>query len=149
MIVGSVSRFQLADGLVQRAQHVSSPEALAIMRFPAETCLLATNRSSRTMKSCWKDESGQTLVLGAMVLSVLMGFLALALDVGMLFHARTQMQIAADSAAAAAALDYKYSVAYSGKTSAQSAHQDAVTAATQNGMLPSGTVTINNPPTSG
>lgn len=89
-----------------------------------------------------KSESGNVLVLTAMCLTILMGFVAMAIDVGMLFHARLQMQIAADAAAAAAALDYKYGES----TRAQS---DATTAATQNGMLATGTATINDPPTSG
>ena len=55
-----------------------------------------------------KDESGQALVMTAVSMSLLMGFLALAVDVGMLFRERRQMQIAADAAAAAAALDLKY-----------------------------------------
>jgi hypothetical protein len=94
------------------------------------------------MKTRLMDESGQSLVLGAVFLSVLMGFLALAFDVSSLFHARDQMQIAADAAVAAAALDNKYG-------ESQSEQSDATAAATQNGMLASGTVTINNPPKSG
>ena len=41
---------------------------------------------------------------------LLMAFLALAIDVGTLFRARRNMQIAADAAAVAGALDYKYNV---------------------------------------
>ena len=89
-----------------------------------------------------KSESGNVLVLTAMCLTILMGFVAMAIDVGMLFHARLQMQIAADAAVAAAALDYKYGES----TRAQS---DATAAATQNGMLATGTATINDPPKSG
>jgi hypothetical protein len=95
-----------------------------------------------SMKIRLMNESGQSLVLGAAFLSLLMGFLALALDVSSLFHARDQMQIAADAAVAAAALDYKYG-------ESTSAQNDATTAATQNGMLSSGTVTINSPPKNG
>jgi len=89
-----------------------------------------------------KSESGNVLVLTAMCLTILMGFVAMAIDVGMLFHAHVQMQIAADAAAAAAALDYKYGES----TRVQS---DATAAATQNGMLATGSATINDPPTSG
>ena len=35
-----------------------------------------------------KSESGNVLVLTAMCLTILMGFVAMAIDVGMLFHAR-------------------------------------------------------------
>ena len=44
----------------------------------------------------------------ALSMTVLVGFLALAIDVGMLFRAKRNMQIAADAAAIAGALDYKY-----------------------------------------
>ena len=43
------------------------------------------------MKVRLMDDSGQSLVLGAVFLSLLMGFLALAFDVSSLFHARDQM----------------------------------------------------------
>jgi Flp pilus assembly protein TadG len=94
------------------------------------------------MKVRLMDDSGQSLVLGAVFLSLLMGFLALAFDVSSLFHARDQMQIAADAAVAAAALDYKY-----GET--QSAQNDATAAATQNGMLALGTATVYSTPVDG
>ncbi len=94
------------------------------------------------MKIRVMNESGQSLVLGAVFLSVLMGFLALAFDVSSLFRARDQMQIAADASVAAAALDYKYG-------ESQSAQGDARTAATQNGMLASGTATVYPTPVDG
>lgn len=52
------------------------------------------------------DESGQVLILTALCLVALMGFLALAVDVGILFNTKRQMQTAADAAATAAALEY-------------------------------------------
>lgn len=55
-----------------------------------------------------KDESGQVLVLTVLSFTVLLGFMALALDVGLLFRAKRNLQVAADSAATAAALDYYY-----------------------------------------
>jgi hypothetical protein len=88
------------------------------------------------------DESGQSLVLGAVFLSLIMGFLALALDVGSLFRAREQMQIAADAAVAAAALDFKYA-------EPNSAQGDATAAATQNGMLATGHATLFTTPHDG
>jgi uncharacterized membrane protein len=48
-----------------------------------------------------KDEDGRTLVLTALCTTALLGFMALALDVGVLFRARRNMQIAADAAAMA------------------------------------------------
>ena len=60
------------------------------------------------MKS-FRDESGQMLVMTAFSMAILLGFMALALDVSLLFRAKRRMQIAADAAATAAALDYYYS----------------------------------------
>jgi Flp pilus assembly protein TadG len=94
------------------------------------------------IRICMMDESGQSLVLGAVFVSLLMGFLALALDVSSLFRAREQMQIAADAAVAAAALDYKYG-------EANGAQSDATAAATQNGMLASGHATVYPVPEDG
>jgi len=73
-----------------------------------------------------QDESGQVLVLTALCMAVLLGFLALAVDVGVLFRAKRNMQIAADAAAVAGALAYAY-----GPGTAASAAQ---TAAGNNGV---------------
>jgi Flp pilus assembly protein TadG len=92
------------------------------------------------------DERGQMLVLVALSLTLLMGFMALAVDVGVLFRARRNVQIAADAAAVAGALDYQYN------QSTTSAKSVAQTAATANGVT-NGTggavVTINTPPANG
>ena len=56
----------------------------------------------------WKDEGGQALVMVAFFMTLLLAFMALALDTGTLFRARRTVQTAADAAAMAAALDYKY-----------------------------------------
>jgi Putative Flp pilus-assembly TadE/G-like len=76
-------------------------------------------------------------------MSLLMGFLALAVDVGTLFRVRRNMQIAADAAATAGALDYKYNGVDS---SAVSAGQ---TAAVANGVTNVSYATIHTTPTSG
>ena len=52
------------------------------------------------------SKSGYILVTVAVVLAVLLGFTALAVDVGILYGARTQSQAAADAAALAGALTY-------------------------------------------
>lgn len=52
------------------------------------------------------NESGQVLIITAVCIVVFMGFLALAVDVGILFHTKRQLQIAADAAATAAAVEY-------------------------------------------
>ena len=54
------------------------------------------------------NESGQVIILTALFMTVLLGFLALAIDVAMLFRARRNVQIAADAAAIGATMDYYY-----------------------------------------
>lgn len=49
------------------------------------------------------DESGQTLVMVALSMTVLLGFAAFATDVGIMLHEKREVQSAADSAAIAAA----------------------------------------------
>jgi Flp pilus assembly protein TadG len=56
----------------------------------------------------FRNEEGQTLVLTALCATCLMGFMALAIDTGLVFRAQRNLQIAADAAATAAALDYFY-----------------------------------------
>ncbi len=52
-----------------------------------------------------RDERGQTLVLGALSMILLVGVLALAVDVGNIRYTEIQLQTAADSAAIAAGLE--------------------------------------------
>lgn len=88
-----------------------------------------------------RDESGQMLVLTAVSLVVLMGFVALAVDVGTLFRAQRNMQIAADAGAIAAAMDAEFNPASNPTLAAQ-------TAAQLNGVS-SGYVTVNTAPNIG
>jgi Flp pilus assembly protein TadG len=88
-------------------------------------------------------ESGQVLVMSALSMTLLLGFMALAIDGGLLFRARRNMQIAADAAAAAAAVDYKYN------NSIASAKTAAQTAATGNAVTSTTYVTVNDPPVNG
>src|SRR5690349_14375117 len=62
---------------------------------------------SEAMKA-GRGEEGQILVITAFCLIALMGFMALAIDVGLLFRAQRHIQIAADAAATAGAIDYYY-----------------------------------------
>lgn len=55
------------------------------------------------MESWWKDDRGATLGLAAVAMVVLLGMVALAVDVGMIMSARTEAQRTADAAALAAA----------------------------------------------
>jgi Flp pilus assembly protein TadG len=83
----------------------------------------------------FRDEAGQTLVLTALLMCVLMGFMALAIDMGVTFRAQRRIQTQADAAAIAAALCGTYSgnfcKAYSGATDVASVAQAAAQA---NGM---------------
>lgn len=93
-----------------------------------------------------QDESGQVLVMTLLAMTLLLAFMALALDVGVLFRAKRNMQIAADAAAIAAALDYHHTASL---TSAKAMGQ---TAATNNGVtngVGGATVAINLPPAYG
>src|SRR5215469_10766865 len=56
----------------------------------------------------FRDENGQTLVLTVFCAAVLIGVLGLAVDAGVLFNARRQMQTAADAAAMAGATEMYY-----------------------------------------
>jgi hypothetical protein len=93
-----------------------------------------------------RDEKGQTLVLTALCMTALLGFLALSVDVGMLFRSKRCLQTAADAAAIAAAQNYMW------KQSASLAQTAGKSASSVNGYTDgtkSVTVTINVPPTSG
>ena len=89
-----------------------------------------------------RDEEGQTIVLAALCMTLLLGFVALSVDVGLMFHAKRAMQTAADSGAIAGALETNYG---------------DVTAAAQKDAALNGftdgtggvTVAVNNPPLSG
>ena len=56
----------------------------------------------------FRDESGQVLVMTFFCMGILLGALGLAVDVGVLFHARRNMQAAADAAAMAGATEMFY-----------------------------------------
>jgi hypothetical protein len=89
-----------------------------------------------------KDESGQSMILTVLCLGCLMGFVALAADIGTLLHAKRNLQITADSAAIAGAAELNYGD--------MTAAGDA--AAAQNGVIigtQGGAVAINTPPTEG
>jgi Flp pilus assembly protein TadG len=97
-------------------------------------------------KRTLRNENGQVLVIAALAMSSLLGFVGLATDVGMLFRTRRNIQIAADAAAVAGAVDYLYNGTV---TSAKSA---AKAASSSNGFTDGtsgATVTVNIPPASG
>jgi Flp pilus assembly protein TadG len=82
-----------------------------------------------------RDERGQTIILVAFSLPLLLGFIGLATDVGALFKDKRTLQTAADAAALAAALNYN--------TANPSAwHDSAIAAATANGFTAGPDVTV-------
>jgi Flp pilus assembly protein TadG len=94
----------------------------------------------------FQDESGQSLVLFAFGFSIMLAFLALAVDVGMLFQAKRKLQIAADAAAIAAAQDYLFN------QSTTTAKLVGKTASSANGYTDASggvTVTMSVPPADG
>lgn len=70
-----------------------------------------------------KDESGQISILVALSMTVIFGFMALAIDVGLLFNAKRKLQNCADAAATSAAIDYMFNAS---TTTATNAATDAV-----------------------
>lgn len=90
------------------------------------------------------NEKGQVLVITAVCMVALLGFLALAVDVGVLFHTRWELQTAADAAATAAAVEYVYNG--NSRSGAITAGTNAATANNVNDgntMTPSVTVNAN------
>lgn len=86
------------------------------------------------------------LIVTSFAALVLCGFLALSVDVGLLFRARRNMQIAADAAATAGALDYYYNASNS---SAESAAQSAATANGVTNGSGGAVVNVSTPPSDG
>lgn len=89
-----------------------------------------------------KDENGQAMVLTLLCMACLLGFVGFAADVGILFHAKRNLQIAADSAAIAGAAELNYGD--------MATAADA--AAAQNGVVVGsngGAIAVNSPPKEG
>ena len=94
------------------------------------------------VKDILTDESGQTIVFAAFCMTIILGFLALSVDVGLMFCVKQSVQTAADSAAIAGAQE----IQYADVTSA------AKVDAALNGFTDGTggvTVTVNNPPVNG
>ncbi len=82
------------------------------------------------MKIQWRDESGQTVVVTAFAMLVIMAFLGLAIDVGHLRFAHRNLQTAADAAALAAGLELR--------TCSTVANCPAMQAAAKNALVENG-----------
>ncbi|MGB7189962.1 MAG: pilus assembly protein TadG-related protein [Acidobacteriaceae bacterium] len=95
-----------------------------------------------------RNESGQTLVMVALSLSVLLGFAAFATDIGVMLHEKRLAQTAADSAAIAAAS----AVTYGGNASnagLAAAAASGFTPATDSSGNVTTSVSISLPPVDG
>jgi Flp pilus assembly protein TadG len=99
----------------------------------------------RRISGIVSDESGQALVLAAVCMTVLMGVMALAVDVGYVHYRMSQLQTAADSAAIAAGLELgncSDAVCANMKTAAaQALIEDGITSAT---LTPTSNCTVSN-----
>src|SRR5208337_4045275 len=103
----------------------------------------------------WSKDAGQALVLVALGMVVILGFLGLGLDLGYLRSLKRQVQKAADAAALSAAVQLTYCGITSNCSALTTAAQDALT---ENGFTSSTlvtncgtssgtvTITVNNPP---
>jgi Flp pilus assembly protein TadG len=68
-------------------------------------------RGPKMLRSLWREESGQGLVVATLVMVVVLGFAAMAIDVGLFLHERRELQKSADAAALAGAQELPYSPA--------------------------------------
>ncbi len=68
-------------------------------------------KALRMLRSLWRQEFGQGLVLAALAMVVILGFAAMAIDVGLFLHERRELQNAADAAALAGVQELPYSSA--------------------------------------
>jgi hypothetical protein len=100
-----------------------------------------TDAAGRLHMRLFRDEKGQTMVLTALLMCCLMGFMALAIDVGVLFRAQRRLQTQADAGAIAGAI----SAYYGGTTWATVAK----TASENNGMPSTDSYVTNNGPANG
>ena len=99
-----------------------------------------------------KNEKGQTLVMAALVLIVLLGFAGLAVDMGVLRYDKRLQQTAADAAAIAGADELRLggAVITAGQGAANAnGFTDGGAACTDTSNVGCVSVTINNPPNSG
>jgi Flp pilus assembly protein TadG len=92
-------------------------------------------------------ESGQALIVSALCMTCLIGFVALAADVGIMLREKRLLQIAADSAAIAGALEINYDTGAVTSAALAAAQQNGFTAITSGTTTSAGvTVTVNGPP---
>lgn len=83
------------------------------------------------LRGFWKDEEGSILILTALGMAVIVGFVGLAIDIGSLRYSQRHLQAAADAAAVAAALEIP---ACQGSSNCQALQTAAQTSLAENGF---------------
>ncbi len=89
--------------------------------------LLAAYTWDNVVRGFQADQSGQTLVLAALSMVVLVGMLGLSVDAGLLRYQKRQLQTLADASALAAALEVSACAGTANCTAMQTAAKDALT----------------------
>lgn len=79
------------------------------------------------IRTLHRNDQGQILVLTVLCMSVLLGFMALAIDVGQLLYSKRQLQAAADAAAIAGALEIAQCASTTNCAAMQAAAKSAIT----------------------
>jgi len=83
----------------------------------------------KKIRAIWRNETGAATALVAVSLTALISMMALGIDIGMLFNAKSEAQRAADSAALAGASAF---LDFPAKDAPKPARERAVEYATQN-----------------
>ena len=83
-------------------------------------------RGLRMLRSLWREESGQGLVVATLVMVMILGFAAMAVDVGLLLHERRDLQKSADAAALAGAQELPHSPADAEQKAAEWAEKNGI-----------------------
>jgi len=119
---------------------------MAELIYGPEQIVLEHQAGDAAMKNSPTSENGQSLILIALSMTVLMGFLGLAIDVGVLYRTKQNAQIAADAAAVAGAQNLMYGGT---STTAQTAGKNASAANGYTDGSSGVTVVVNTPPATG
>jgi len=90
----------------------------------------------------FRNEEGQTLVITALLMCILMGFMALAIDMGVTFKTQRTVQTQADAAVIAAALCATYGGQFCTRFGGTDVGSVANGAATANGMASNATISV-------
>ena len=82
--------------------------------------LKGTARGARNLLPLYRDQSGATAIIAAILIIPLLIFMAVAIDLGVLRYEKRKMQTVADAAAIAGALELPYNDVTTGATNAAS-----------------------------